>query len=119
VGKERGSQPVTDLASYGRPGLGRMTELFSTLADGWPYDAATQRVRMVTIGHAMSYETWRSLTDRGLSDGEASELMLRLVTTVEDGAEPRNSFGEAYMGRWIPAFEAPDAAELAFFDPSS
>jgi hypothetical protein len=76
-----------------------MTELFSTLADGWPYDAATQRVRMVTIGHAMSYETWRSLTDRGLSDGEASELMLRLVTTVEDGAEPRNSFGEADMGR--------------------
>jgi AcrR family transcriptional regulator len=77
----------------------RMTELFSTLADGWPDDTATQRVRMVTIGHAMSYETWRSLTDRGLSDGEASELMLRLVTTVEDGAEPRNSLGEADTGR--------------------
>ena len=76
--------------------VARMTELFSTLADGWPDDAATQRVRMVTIGHAMSYETWRSLTDRGLSDGEASELMLRLVTTVEGGGEPRNQVGDAW-----------------------
>ena len=77
----------------------RMTELFSTLADGWPDDAATQRVRTVTIGHAMSYETWRSLTDRGLSDLEASELMLRLVTTVEGGDEPRNQLGDAWSTR--------------------
>ncbi|MDQ2965578.1 MAG: TetR/AcrR family transcriptional regulator [Chloroflexota bacterium] len=61
----------------------RMTELFSALARGWPGDAATQRLRMAAIGHAMAYETWRSLTDRGLSDAEAGDLMLRLVTTVE------------------------------------
>jgi hypothetical protein len=39
---------------------------------------------MAAIGHAMSYETWRSLTDKGLSDAEATELMVRFVTTVED-----------------------------------
>jgi AcrR family transcriptional regulator len=65
----------------------RMIELFSALAGGWPGDAATQRLRMAAIGHAMAYQTWRSLTDRGLSDAEAGELMLRLVTTVDTGGE--------------------------------
>ena len=71
--------------------LDRMTELFSALLVGWPDDAATQRLRMVAIGHAMSYETWRSLTDRGLSDGEASDLMLRLVATVHGGGKSSDS----------------------------
>lgn len=65
-----------------------MTELFSALADGWPSDAATQRLRKAAIGHGMAYETWRSLTDKGLSDGEATDLMVRLVTTLEVGGEP-------------------------------
>jgi len=60
----------------------RMGELFAALADGWPGDAATQRLRMVTIGHAMAYETWRSLTGKGLSDAEAVELMVGLVSIV-------------------------------------
>jgi len=62
--------------------------MFSALAWGWPDEAATQRLRMALIGHAMSFETWRSLTDRGLSDAEAGDLMLWLVTTVEGGREP-------------------------------
>lgn len=60
-----------------------MAELFSALAEGWPGDDATQRLRMAAIGHSMSYETWRSLTGLGLNDPEAVDLMLRLVTTVE------------------------------------
>lgn len=60
-----------------------MTGLFYALAEGWTGAPATQRLRMAAIGHAMAYETWRSLTDRGLSDPEASELMVGLVTTVE------------------------------------
>ncbi len=66
----------------------RMTELFAAVAGGWPHDAATERLRMVAIGHAMGYETWRSLTDRGLSDAEAGDLMLQLVSAVESAAEP-------------------------------
>jgi AcrR family transcriptional regulator len=61
----------------------RMTELFSALAEGWPGDGATARLRMATIGHAMSYETWRSLTDKGLSDVEAGDLLVGFVTSVE------------------------------------
>jgi AcrR family transcriptional regulator len=63
----------------------RMTELFFALADGWTGDAATQRLQMAAIGHAMAFETWRSLTDKGLSDAEAGDLMVRLVTTVGSG----------------------------------
>ena len=61
----------------------RMGELFTALAAGWLDDAPTQRLRMAAIGHAMSYETWRSLTDKGLTDGEAADLMLQLVTGIE------------------------------------
>ena len=62
----------------------RMTELFSALAAGWPGNERAQRVRMAAIGHAMSYETWRSLTDNGLSDDEARALMLGLVVLAGD-----------------------------------
>jgi len=61
----------------------RMGELFAAMAAGWPDAASTQRLRMAAIGHAMSYETWRSLTGNGLTDGEAVDLMLRLVTGVQ------------------------------------
>ena len=65
------------------PFLDHMTELFSVLARGWSGDGATPRLRMVAIGHAMAYQTWRSLTDNGLSDTEAVDLMLDFVTAVE------------------------------------
>ena len=62
----------------------RMTELFMALAIGWPPDERTQRVRMAAVGHAMSYETWKSLTDNGLADDEARDLMLGLVALAGD-----------------------------------
>jgi len=61
----------------------RMGQLFGALAEGWPGDAATERLRMAAIGHAMAYVTWRSLTGNGLSDDETGELMLQLVTGVD------------------------------------
>jgi AcrR family transcriptional regulator len=62
----------------------RMIELFSALVEGWNDVPATQRLRMAAIGHAMSYETWRSLTGNGLSDSEVIDLMLGLVDGVAD-----------------------------------
>ena len=67
--------------------LERMGELFGALAADWPGEAATQRLRMAAIGHAMAFETWRSLTQPGLSDGEAADLMVSLVANVDDGVE--------------------------------
>ncbi len=71
------------------PLLERMTELFSAIAAGWPGDAATQRIRMAAIGHAIAYPTWKSLTDYGLSDTEAADLMVRLVAGVKDPVKSR------------------------------
>jgi AcrR family transcriptional regulator len=84
---------VRDMALLGEIGgseafVERMTELFGALAAGWPDDEATTRVRMAAIGHAMSFETWRSLTGSGLSDAEAGDMMVRLVTTVAVGDGP-------------------------------
>lgn len=59
-----------------------MTGLFYALAAGWDDTPVTQRLRIAAIGHAMAFETWRSLTGNGLSDLEASELMVGLVATV-------------------------------------
>ena len=60
-----------------------MGELFYALAGGWPDNEATQRLRMTAIGHAMAFETWRSLTHNGLADTEAADLMVRFVATVD------------------------------------
>jgi AcrR family transcriptional regulator len=65
-----------------------MSELFSALAAGWPGGGDVQRLRMAAIGHAMSFETWRSLTGQGLADTEVVDLMLRLVTTVDASQGP-------------------------------
>lgn len=77
----RDMQQMTDVGGS-EAFVERMTELFSALASGWTDGAGTQRLRSAAIGHAMSYETWRSLTDRGLSNAEATDLMVQLVTTV-------------------------------------
>jgi AcrR family transcriptional regulator len=66
--------------------MDRMTELFGVLAADWPGTEADQRLRMAAIGHAMAFETWRSLTNNGLSDNEAIDLMVRLVTSTGSGS---------------------------------
>lgn len=49
------------------------------LADGWSRRTAVR----AAIGHALEFETWRSLTRRqGLSRKGAVDVMLRLVTSV-------------------------------------
>lgn len=60
----------------------RMAALFGALTDGWPDDEATRQVRGAAIGHAMRFETWQSLTAGGLSDDQARELMVELVTRI-------------------------------------
>ena len=51
----------------------------AVLAHGWP-DGSDARLRRAAIGHAVAFETWRSLAAEGLTDGEATEMMVRFVT---------------------------------------
>ena len=54
-------------------------ELADDLARGWPRRKAVR----AAIGHALEFETWRSLVRRqGLSRQQAVEAMLRLVASV-------------------------------------
>jgi AcrR family transcriptional regulator len=60
----------------------RMEQLFEALTQGWPGDSASNRLQMAAIGHAMAYETWRSLTNNGLSDDQARDMMVGFVTGI-------------------------------------
>jgi AcrR family transcriptional regulator len=63
--------------------LGEMTAAFAILADavsqGWPRRKSVR----AAIGHALEFETWRSLVRRqGLSRMQAVDAMARLVSSV-------------------------------------
>ena len=48
----------------------------AALDTGWP---TADRLRRAAIGHAVAFDTWRSLAHQGLSDAEAARLMTDLV----------------------------------------
>ncbi|CAN5564704.1 hypothetical protein BH20CHL7_BH20CHL7_00790 [soil metagenome] len=67
----------------------RMAELFDALAEGWKHrDPATRHAFEAVLGHAMAFETWRSLTTGGLSDEAVVELLVAIVCGVADGTIP-------------------------------
>jgi AcrR family transcriptional regulator len=66
-----------------RPGIiGFSPTTLQVLEAGWPGPTGA-RLRRAAIGHAVGFETWRSLAGEGLTDEEAAELMVRLVTCIE------------------------------------
>jgi hypothetical protein len=63
--------------------LGETLEQIALLADGlsrgWPRRKAVR----AAIGHALAFETWRSLVRaEGLTEKQAVEAMVRFVTSV-------------------------------------
>jgi AcrR family transcriptional regulator len=56
------------------------TAMRDVLEVGWPVDGID--LRRAALGHAVAFETWRSLVREGLDDREAAALMLRLVTNA-------------------------------------
>jgi AcrR family transcriptional regulator len=57
--------------------------LHARLAAGWDVAEETRMLLVAAIGHALDFETWRSLARRqGLTDARAVELMVRLVTAL-------------------------------------
>jgi AcrR family transcriptional regulator len=59
--------------------LGEMKRLADGLARAWP----RRKTVRAAIGHALAFETWRSLVRRqGLSRAQAVDAMLRLVESV-------------------------------------
>jgi AcrR family transcriptional regulator len=75
---EAGIPAVADVMLPFRHYLRRQIE---ELARAWPA-ARRERLRRAAIAHALEFDTWRSLTAQGLTDGEAAELMVGMVTGV-------------------------------------
>jgi AcrR family transcriptional regulator len=60
------------------------------LAAGWKARGRTRTLLRAAIGHALEFETWRSLTRReGLGDDEAAETMVLLVRSVRTRSRTR------------------------------
>lgn len=55
----------------------------AVLETGWP-ERAPAHLRRAAIAHAVGFETWRSLAGQDLTDTEATELMVRLVRSVDE-----------------------------------
>jgi AcrR family transcriptional regulator len=53
------------------------------LDTGWP---RRSRLRRAAISHGVAFETWQSLAHEGLTDSEAAQLIIGLVTGAEQDA---------------------------------
>lgn len=78
---------MPEVADVMTPWWEYMREVAGGLAAGWGVTGDAQRLVRSAVGHALGFYTWRSLTDEGLSNGDAVELMVGLVADV--AAQPR------------------------------
>jgi AcrR family transcriptional regulator len=62
--------------------------MVAVLDNGWP-EHPRAHLRRAAITHAVAFETWRSLAREGLTDEEAAELMVRLVSSSQQGRTTR------------------------------
>lgn len=84
---------MPEVAEVMAPWREYMREVAGGLSAGWGVSADVQRLVRSAVGHALGFYTWRSLSDEGLSNAEAVELMVGLVADV--AAEPRGELGSA------------------------
>jgi hypothetical protein len=80
----RDEAEVPELARIMRGWWSWMAEVAGGLAAGWGVDGARQRLVRAAVGHALTFDSWRSLTAEGLGDQEAVELMVRLVVAAAE-----------------------------------
>lgn len=63
-----------------------MAALHAQLLEGWGFSEAALEMMRAAIGHALDFETWRSLVRRqGLTNEAAVSLMVRLATSLAAG----------------------------------
>ena len=81
----RDESEMPELAEVMKPLWAYMREVTGGLSAGWGVSSNSQRLVRAAVGHALGFFTWRFLTDHGLSDTEAVELMVGLVAEVAAG----------------------------------
>jgi AcrR family transcriptional regulator len=70
---------VPALAEVMTPFHAWFRELAGQLSAGWGVSGRPQKLLRAAVGHALRFDTWRSLAAGGLTDAEAVTLMSRLV----------------------------------------
>lgn len=78
----RDESQLPELAEVMAPWWEGMREIAGGLAAGWGADPERQRRLRAAVGHALRFETWRSLAAEGLDDDEAVEMMTRWIAAV-------------------------------------
>lgn len=78
----RDQHKVPEVAEGLAPWREYMREVAGGLSVGWGDGAEGQRLVRAAVGHALSFDTWRSLDEQGLTDDEAVELMVKLVASA-------------------------------------
>jgi AcrR family transcriptional regulator len=82
-----GSEPVPpELRQFAAPYIERWREMRAVLAAAWEVSAPQQRLLEAALGHALTFETWRSLVrQQGLDDEQAIDLMVGMVRCLVAG----------------------------------
>ena len=81
IRRDRPESPV--IQEVGAPFARYWEVVRATLTRGWKTRGRRRKVTNATIGHAIDFETWRSLVrGQGLADHEAVELMVQLSCAV-------------------------------------
>jgi len=76
----RDEPEVPALAEVMAPFHSYMREIAASLATGWGVEPDTQRLLRAAVGHAVQFETYRSLKAQGLATEEAADLMTAFVS---------------------------------------
>ncbi len=76
------------LAEVLAPYLEHWARLGGVLAAGWQTQKDDSKLVRAAIGHAISFQTWRSLArEEGLDDSEAVKLMVTMIRCVAQRLE--------------------------------
>lgn len=75
----RDESQVPALAEVMAPWWDGMHEIAGSLAAGWGTGPAGQRRLRAAVGHALRFETWRSLAAEGLENEEVVEMMVQWI----------------------------------------
>ncbi len=81
----RDVERVEPLGEVMAPFRGFLTEMAGALAVGWEASPGTQRQLRAATGHAVRFETWHSLAQEGLDDGESARLLTAWFRLIAGG----------------------------------
>jgi AcrR family transcriptional regulator len=73
------------LREVGAPYLQYFERVPYILATGWGVDDERLTLLLAALGHAVDFQTWRSLVQRGLDDEQAIEVMVGMVRWLLHG----------------------------------